>query len=147
MEYAALQWLSYIKKELASLQESRLKLLKLLRFYAAGSESHPESLSLYIDLWKKIRDLKPEDGAFLKSELSKIYNYYIDAFIELLEEEVGIDTRNSGDIRQTAWIMVVISDGFHVQSLIRQQPLDFDAIAATMFNMCKHLLLFKEKII
>ncbi len=132
MKYAAVVWVEQVKADLKKQQTPKDKLYALIRHFIAGSESHPQSLSLYVDVWKKLRDLKEENRQLLSEELSEIYRYYTDFFQEAIKD---IYENESGyDLKGLAWIMVVISDGFHVQSLMKQQ-LDFDSITDTFYKM------------
>jgi AcrR family transcriptional regulator len=134
MKYAAVVWVEQVKADLKKQQTKKDTLYALIRHFIAGSESHPQSLSLYVDIWKKLRDLKTENRQLLSDELSEIYRYYVSFFREAMEDIYGNEA--GYDMEQLAWIMVVISDGFHVQSLIQPQQLDFDGIAHTF---CKIL--------
>jgi len=133
MKYAAIVWVEQVKVDLEKQESKKDKLYALIRHYIAGSESYPQSLSLYVDIWKKIRDIKTEDRQLLSNELFKIYRYYVRFFQEAMKD---IYTNESGyDMEQLAWIMVIISDGFHVQSLIQSQQIDFDRITQTFYQM------------
>ena len=133
MKYAAAVWVDQVKIDLEKQETKMDKQRALIRHYIAGSESHPHSLSLYVDIWKKIRDIKKEDQLLLSNELSEIYRYYVsflqEAMKDIYANEFGYD------MEQLAWIMVVISDGFHVQSLVQPQQLDFDKITQTFCKM------------
>jgi hypothetical protein len=133
MKYAAVVWVEQVKLDLEKQESKKDKLYTLIRHYIAGSESHPHSLSLYVDIWKKIRDIKTEDRQLLSKELSEIYRYYVSFFQEAMKD---IYANESGyDMEQLAWIMVVISDGFHIQSLIQSQQIDFERITQTFCKM------------
>ncbi len=133
MKYAAVVWVEQVKADLEKQATNKDKLNALIRHFIAGSESHPQSLSLYVDIWKKLRDLKTENKQLLSNELSEIYGCYVSFFQEAMKD---IYENVSGyDMEQLAWIMVVISDGFHVQSLIQPWQLDFDKITRTFCKM------------
>ncbi len=133
MKYAAVVWVKQVKTDLKKQQTKKDKLYALIRHFIAGSESHPQSLSLYVDIWKKLRDLKEEDRQLLSEDLSEIYRYYTDFFQHAIKD---IYENESGyDLEQLAWIMVVISDGFHIQSFIQPQQLDFDRITSTLIKL------------
>lgn len=133
MKYAAVVWVEQVKADLEEQETKENKLHVLIRHYIAGSESHPQSLSLYVDIWKKLRDFKSENGMVLSGELSEIYQYYVLFFQEAVKDIY--DNKSEYDIEQLAWIMVAISDGFHVQSLVQPQQLDFDKITQTFCKM------------
>lgn len=135
IKYSAIVWVEYIKKDIAGEKDKAKKIRKLLHHYATGSESYPLSLSLYIDVWKKIRDCEGGKEELLKEELKKIYALFVKVFEELLLEEVFIDNAVDSEIRQLAWIMVVISDGLHVQNLIRPKSLNFDRSVDVLYKM------------
>jgi len=133
MKYAAVVWVEQVKADLERQKTKKNKLFALIRHFIAGSESHPQSLSLYVDIWKKIRELKTEDKQSLSNELSEIYRYYASFFQEAMKDIY--DNESGYDMEQLAWIMVVLSDGFHVQSLIQPQQPDFDKITQTFCEM------------
>jgi len=133
MKYAAIVWVEQVKADIEKQITKKEKLYALIRHYIAGSESHSHSLSLYVDIWKKLRDLKAEDRQLLSNELSEIYSYYVSFFQEAIKDIYSNESMY--DMEQLAWIMVVISDGFHVQSLIQSKQLDFDRITQTLCKM------------
>ncbi len=133
MKYAAVVWVEQVKADLEKQETKEDKLYSLIRHFIAGSESHPQSLSLYVDIWKKLRDLKTENKELLSNELSEIYRYYVRYFKEAMEDIY--DNESEYDMEQLAWIMVVVSDGFHVQSLVQLQQLAFDKITRTFCKM------------
>lgn len=137
MEYGAIKWVNYIKLDMQSEAEKPEKIKKLIRHFAAGSENYSQSLSLYIDVWKRIRDSEDNENSFVKQKLLNIYEYYVEAFIDIFENEISIGSNNDFDIRQLAWIMVVISDGLHIQSLIQPKPLDFDTVGDVLNKMVR----------
>ena len=65
MKYAAAIWVELVKKDLKKQDTKENKLYVLIRHFIAGSESHPESLSLYIDIWKKLRILNYENSKYI----------------------------------------------------------------------------------
>jgi len=135
IKYAAFVWVEYIKKDIANEKDKKTRIRKLLRHYAAGSESYPLSLSLYIDVWKRIRDCENNDENLLKEELEKIYFLFVEVFEEIILKEICIDSTLASQIRQLAWIMVVISDGLHIQNLIRPESLNFDGAVDVLYKM------------
>ena len=133
MKYAAVVWVEQVKMDLEKLETKKDKLCALIRHFIAGAESHPQSLSLYVDVWKKLRDLKEENRQLLSEELSEIYRYYTDFFQEAMKDIY--DNKSGYDMEQLAWMIVVISDGFHIQSLVQPQKLNFDKITQTFCMM------------
>lgn len=133
MKYAAVVWVNQVKADLKKQKTQKDKLYALVRHFIAGSESHPQSLSLYVDIWKKLRDSKTENRQLLSDELSEIYRYYVSFFREAMEDIYGDEA--GYDMEQLAWMMVVISDGFHVQSFVQPQQLNFDKITQTFCKM------------
>jgi len=133
MKYAAFIWVDQVKADLEKQETKKCKLYALIRHYISGSQSHPQSLSLYVDIWKKIRSLETEDRELLSSELSEIYRYYVSFFQEAMRDIY--DNESEYDMEQLAWIMVVVSDGFHIQSLVQTQQLNFDRITQTFSKM------------
>ncbi|SCY70787.1 hypothetical protein [Alkaliphilus peptidifermentans] len=139
--YAASIWVDYIKKDIAGEKDKKTRLRRLLRHYAAGSESYPASLSLYIDIWKIIRDGQRENEAFFKEELQSIYTMFVEAFEELILQEICQSFTLTSEIRQLAWIIVVISDGLHIQNLIEPESIDFDGVEEVLYKMVESYLL------
>ena len=133
MKYAAVVWVNQVKADLKKQQTKEDKLYALIRHFIAGSESHPQSLSLYVDIWKKLRDLKSEYRQLLSDELSEIYRYYVLFFQEAMKDIY--DNKSGYDMEQLAWMMVVISDGFHIQSLVQPQQFNFDKITQIFCKM------------
>ena len=144
MEYAAVVWSEQVKMELSRETDVRMKFRKLLRMFAAGSESHPDSLSLYIDVWKKIRDSQNGPEGMLKDRLLGIYQYYVSLFEEILAVHFGDAAIGRQRLRDLAWIMVVISDGFHIQGLLQDNRLDFDSITGTLTAMLDSIINHSE---
>ncbi len=142
MKYTAIVWVNQVKGDLEKQETKKDKLYALIRHYIAGSESHPQSLSLYVDVWKKLRDLRTDNKQLLRDELSEIYRYYVSFFQEAVKDLY--ENESGYDFEQLAWIMVVISDGFHVQSLIQPRQLDFDRIARTFYKMLEPKALIGE---
>jgi|GEM_PF-1458304 len=138
MKYAAIIWTGQVKADILKYETNREKLHGLITHYIAGTESHPNSLSLYIDVWKRIKDL-PRGNDRLKNGLYEIYQYYADFFIKVLHELYG-DLQGI-DAELMAWILVVISDGFHIQSLLLPEKFDYDGITRIF---CKVLEPLKE---
>jgi len=133
MKYAAVVWVKQVKADLEKQKEKKEKLYMLIRHYIAGAECHPQSLSLYVDIWKRLRDMDTKDRQLLGDELFEIYRYYVVFFQETMKEI--FENELEYDLEQLAWIMVVISDGFHVQSLIKPQQMDFDRLTHVFCNM------------
>lgn len=141
MEYAAVVWVNQLRYDLKNVKGKCDKMKKLIRNFIAGSETHPDSLSLYIDVWKCLRDSKKEDNEIMRNTLNTIYKYYVDVFKEVVSDELCIESEDIDKLDQLAWIMVVISDGFHIQSLIQNTPMDFDAITDELYQMVDSKLL------
>lgn len=135
MKYAALQWVEEVRKELDSIDDYPEKLKTLIKRYVAGAESYPHSLSLYVDAWKVLEKSGAADRRYIAASLAEIYRIYIDLFCEVVAGMTGENDIPSADIRTVAWILVVISDGFFIQSRIRREPLDFDLIGGVIYGM------------
>ncbi len=133
MKYAAVLWVEQIKADVEKQKTEKDKIYVLIKHYISGSESHSQSLSLYIDAWKKLRDLKTENRQLLSNELLSVYRYYVNFFQETIKNIY--ENKYGYDIEQLAWIMVVVSDGFHIQSLIQPEKLDFDRLTHVFCKM------------
>ncbi len=135
MEYAVNTWVMNVKEELAREEDPRLRIKKLLRHYVAGPESYGDSLPLYVDLWKRIRDCCNGSTSYLKEKANSIYSLYTDTFIELLCSYLNIRSEKEPWIRVVARVMVVLSDGFHVQALVQGESPEFDLIVEVLYEM------------
>lgn len=145
VEYAGVRWVEDIRIQLNKEKNTLDKLKLLIKLYVSGSQTHPESLSIYVDLWKKLRDNIGGENTYIKSSLESIYRYYVqifkEVFTEIALEQGGHCTLNQNQVEHLAWIMVVLSDGLHIQSLIQSKPLDFEGIRAVLYPMVEGLLI------
>lgn len=146
MEFAALNWGEHVRDLLREESTTQDKLKKLIQLFIGGTASHPNSLSLYLDIWKKIRDSGEEDAAYLKEKLFDIYEFYAALFKEVLANNNIAAIFDDPLIDQLAWIMVVISDGFHIQTLVQGKVANFESIGNTMYRMVRPLLSEKDEL-
>lgn len=139
MRYAACVWVEQVKSELDTLPASRDKLKRLVKLFAAGSESHAHSLSLYVDAWKALKESDAQARQCMADSLAAIYQIYVDLFRDVVFHMTG-GGRDLAAASVIGWILVVISDGFFVQSLIQPEPLDFNLIGDTLYQMVESLV-------
>lgn len=132
VEYAAHVWVNKLRDEVVKIQDRETRVEKIIRSFIAGSESYPESLSVYIDVWKQIRDNAGGSNT-IRKRLVRVYNFYAEEFCNLVsaEQEGRLDT---GRLEAFAMICVVISDGMHIQSFINSKA-DFDSVTKVMCRM------------
>ena len=123
VEYAGKAWVDKIKKEIAEKNDSESKLKTLAAGYTLGSKDYPESLSVYIDLWKIIKDNKDE---YVKERLRNIYNYYISEFCNIVNEINKFNIKYD-ELRSFALFMTILSDMIHIQSLTLENNVDFES--------------------
>ncbi|MEF2965936.1 TetR family transcriptional regulator [Paenibacillus sp. M1] len=131
MTYAAVVWVKKTKEELAKIADPEQRFRRLVRLYAEGTGNYPESLSLYLDAWKLLRDRR-RNVELIRSVLFEIYDLYVGLFIKTVEQ-IGTIQADKQLVETIAWIFVVISDGFHIQSLIQNRLPDFDKISDVLF--------------
>lgn len=139
--YAAVSWVQKIKKILDEIQNRREKLLFLVNLYISGTDSYPQSLSLYIDLWKTLRDNQFAENSDIKSEVYKIYKYYMDMFVELVIGITGCKKIHIPKIEKIGQMLVALSDGLHIQSLFDFKTGAFDYQSEILCRMLEDELL------
>ncbi len=137
MSYAASVWCNKIKQELSHIKNHDERIKKLINEFAAGTVGYSQSLSSYIDAWKMLRDMVREnqdDITFFRESLLNIYRTYVDLFISTIKDETLLSDHHA-DIMTLAWIMVVISDGIHIQSLLQNESIDMESILDMLYKM------------
>ena len=137
VEYAGKNWVNRVRAENLAITSVEARLKHLVTSYVMGTTLHAESLSTYIDLWKKIKD---GQEAYLQGRLRRLYQYYAAEFIEILTmiSEFPIPDDH---VRGLSLLMTVLSDVLHVQSLVLQNDVDFSSMEAIIEKMCLSLLL------
>jgi AcrR family transcriptional regulator len=133
VEYAASVWVTNLSKRLNVIASSEERIRLIIRSFALGTEEYPQSLSIYIDLWKRLRDC-PFENSKIKDRLNRVYKFYSDEFCRLLSAEWKIELEDES-LRSIAYIFVVISDGLHIQTFLQQKELDCDKITETLCRM------------
>lgn len=124
IEYAGSQWLECLKKNIKETERKSEKTALLLNSYALGAEEFSHNLSLYIDLWKIIKDGK---NAYLKQRLRRIYDMYINEF-SVIMNEIGTDWLNKEEIHILGVLMTAVSDAIHIQCFTADGSVDFSQI-------------------
>lgn len=131
MEYAATVWVAKIRREAEKIESREDRIRYILKEFAFGTDEYANSLSLYIDLWKQIRDLDDctqNEKRYLKDTLLDIYHYYASFFCELC-----FDSKSTSEANAISWLMVVLSDGIHIQSLLENPDIDKEAILNQLY--------------
>jgi len=124
VEYAGRTWVQKLKKEVAGKEDVNSKLNVLTLGYALGGEQFPESLSVYIDLWKMVKDKK---DTYIRNRLRELYNFYTLEFSNIVNEIGDFDILQEG-LKTYAFIMTLLSDVIHIQSIILENEVDFQKI-------------------
>lgn len=137
IKYAAFEWCQLVEEDINKELDSENKIKKLIRHYIAGTESHSGSLSLYVDVWKRIRDRNEEEHLYIRQELAEIYLIYVVFFKKKIYEICNYEIAAEEKISSLAWILVVISDGFHIQKMVQQTEIDFDALTDLFKDISK----------
>lgn len=136
MKFAAIKWIDSIERELTAVDDPARKIKMLVRKYAYGTRDHPESLSSYIDLWKKIRMMPTEDvleDSYIKNTLLEIYQLYSDFLSNMLDSlELSI---SESQRKVISWILVIVSDGIHIQELLGNTVIKKDEMVNFLYNV------------
>ena len=125
VEHAGRLWVAKIKQNLAEKNSIQEKLKALATGYALGSKDHPQSLSVYIDLWKTVKD---GNDVYITKRLRDLYNCYIDEFCDIVKE-IGADSVDTRELRSFSTFMTVLSDVLHVQSITLGNEINFEEFA------------------
>lgn len=138
MEYSAQKWCDSIFDAAQKIEDVNERLYFIINEFAFGTDKHAGSLSCYIDVWGMIRNMPTDCYATdkrIKIMLSKIYEMYVNMFLSLFESVV----REEMLVR--AWLLVVISDGLHIQNLLDNTRLDRAKIVESLCDllMCKNI--------
>ncbi|MCL2702970.1 MAG: hypothetical protein FWE91_05105 [Defluviitaleaceae bacterium] len=108
VELAGQIWIKRVADEVSKIDAPDLKIRRLAALYAFGTLSFPESLSIYIDLWKLVKN---GDSEYIKKRLKAVYLLYSRSFCELA---FG-GTEASPKAKSLAIIMTMLSDMLHIQ--------------------------------
>lgn len=141
IEYAGCRWLDELRKDIDMAAAPADKLSLLLNGYALGVEIYSENLSLYIDLWKLVKDGKSE---YLKNRLGEIYDRYITEFTAIWKK-IGISGLEEEAIHILGVIMTAMSDAIHIQYFTGKHPIEFGKIKQLLRNLAKGMIPYLEK--
>lgn len=136
VEYAGSQWLECLKRNIKEIEGTSEKTALLLNSYALGAEGFSPNLSIYIDLWKIIKDGK---NAYLKQRLKKIYDMYINEF-SVIMNEIGTDWLNKEEIHILGVLMTAVSDAVHIQCFTADSSVNFSQMRDFIFKLTKLVL-------
>lgn len=121
LEYAGILWLNDLKHKVNITEEKKDKFIVIMSNYILGAEKYTNNLSLYIDLWKMIKD---ENNYYLRQRLCKIYELYVNEFTSLLME-LEIHSLTREEIYGLAIIVTALSDAINIQYIINDYRVDF----------------------
>lgn len=136
IEYAGRRWLDCLKKDVREAATKEEKMVLVLNSYALGAREYSENLSLYIDLWKIIKDGKND---FLKTRLWKIYDIYVKEF-SVIMQEIGASGLTDEEIHILGIIMTALSDAIHIQSFTMESPVAFAKIQDFICKLAKVIM-------
>lgn len=139
MWFAATQWIQMIEHESDKLEDENSKIRLITEKFAFGTVEYPGSLSSYIDVWKRIRMMPSNDiqeDIYIKQSLLEIYQLYVDFFCRYIYS-VSRDKESPSNEQVIAWLMVVISDGIHIQSLLNHSFIDKNKAVDILIKMIK----------
>lgn len=131
VEYAGRIWVKELKDEVTAEEDRDSKLNILIFGYALGGEKFSESLSVYIDLWKIIKDKK---DMYIRKRLRKLYNFYTLEFLDIVGEIGNFDIPQE-EIKAYSFIMTLLSDAIHIQSIVLGGEVDFRNIQKVVGKM------------
>lgn len=141
IEYAGCQWLDHLKKDVKEAESKTEKIALVLNGYALGAEKFSENLSLYIDLWKMVKDGKHE---YLKKRLNKIYEMYSREFTEIMDN-IGVGWLTKEEIYVWGVLMTALSDAIHIQFFTMKNSVDFMKIQHFIGKVTKTILPLLEE--
>ena len=131
VEVAGRLWVDTLRADMEKAENTADKLACLAHGYVTGSEAHPSILSVYIDLWKLVKD---QEDDYVRNRLGELYQFYISSFGELLTlAGAGGLPRREGEA--LSLIFTVLSDVVHVQSVTLEQPVDFQMLSEVVTRM------------
>lgn len=139
--YAGCRWLDALKEDIDKAATRADKLSLLFSGYALGAESYSENLSLYIDLWKRVKDGKSE---YVKNRLGEIYDRYITEFTAIWRQ-IGVRGLEEEEIHILGVIMTALSDAIHIQYFTGKHPIEFGKIEQLLCSLVKGILPYLEK--
>lgn len=135
VEYAGKSWVQEIKKNIDRKDNVVDKLETLVKEYALGSKDYPKSLSIYIDLWKIIKDNKDE---YMKQRLKELYIFYASEFSSILQT-FGESNLLQAELDAFSLMITILSDVIHIQSVTLENELDFDMISKVITKIISAL--------
>ncbi len=131
VEYAGKSWMKQVIETCNAMKYAEEKFLYLVDEYALGTQKYAQSLSIYIDLWKLVKEGQSE---YLRNRLNNIYSYYMSEFRSMIKA-LGYKEMSDFETDTFAFLMVILSDVIHVQSIILQRPLDYMSIKNVIHKM------------
>lgn len=140
IEYAGRQWLDGLKEKINTAESKSEQMALVLNGYALGAEKFSENLSLYIDLWKIVKDGKQE---YLKKRLEKIYNMYISEFVVIMGD-IGVNQLTKDEIYVWGAIMTALSDAIHIQCFTMEYSVEFVKIQQLIVKFTNAIMLLLE---
>ncbi len=140
VSYAGRLWLQKLNETLSNTERSKEeRLTYLVTEYVNGTNGYSDSLAVYIDLWKKIRDY---NDPYLTKRLKEIYRMYADDFIRMLEEILPFKGTDE-EKKAFSILMTVSSDTLHIQSMLFSEEFDIGEVVKILVNFA--FLFIKER--
>ena len=125
MAAAGVRWVEALRTEMKKTAEPSERLAHLARGFVLGSGTHPEILSVYIDLWKLVKD---REDSYVRQRLCELYQFYSASFAELLLL-AGVRELPQGEREALSLLFTVLSDAVHVQSVTLNRAVDFEMLS------------------
>ena len=133
MRYLADIWCNKVRVEAENINDKAERLRYIITEFAFGTDSYTEALSNYIEALYNI--IKKTDGSMcFIDELLNIYKMYVDLFISCIASP---NINYSSEMHVCAWILVVISDGIHIQSLLKNKLIDKEIAVKILVSTVK----------
>lgn len=136
VEYAGKTWVQEIKNKVDKIECTNEKLKFLVNGYVLGSKDYPQSLSVYIDLWKIIKDNKDD---YIKKRLKELYNFYMVEFINMILT-IGNSNLPKEELEAFSLLITILSDVIHIQSITLENDINFDTIGIIIEKITKAFL-------
>lgn len=125
VEYAGKLWIEKLGMELKSMVGTEEKRVEyLVREYINGTSNYSNSLSIYIDLWKMLRD---QEDPYIRQRLKTVYQLYIEQFSIMMEEIMPWQVSEKRK-RALSTLMTSLSDALHIQRMVFKEDLEIEEV-------------------
>ena len=140
MTAAGVRWVDALRTEMEKNAEPPERLARLARGFVLGSGTHPEILSVYIDLWKMVKD---REDSYIRHRLCELYQFYADSFGEMLEL-AGVQELPQREGEALSLLFTVLSDAVHVQSVTLNRAVDFEMLSTVAARLLLRYFPYQE---